>query len=262
MTASGPSSTPTAPADGPAAAAGRPGSWLVGRPLPVAPGRNLYCFPHSGGSAGEYVRWGRDLPGTQVYGIGLPGRAGRAAEPALTRLDDLVNALLDATSFAAPYVLFGHSLGALVAYEVTRELAARGRPLPERLVVSAFAAPHLPRDAPRLHERPDAELAAALIDRYGGIPRQVARDPELMALFLPAFRADLTLLENYVHRPGAPVPVPIEVFGGDTDVVTADQLRLWSRHSSVSTRLRLFRGGHFYFRDDSEPLLSALDALL
>jgi surfactin synthase thioesterase subunit len=232
--------------------------WLNGRPPTMPPERHLYCFPHSGGLPGEYVRWGQYLTGTQVYGVCLPGRGSRTAEPALTDLDTVVDRLLAETEFVAPYDLFGHSLGALVAYEVTRELAARGRPLPERLVVSAFPAPWLPRRGARLSDLPDEELIAVLNDRYGGIPPQIAADPDLLTLLLPAFRADFALLENYRHRESGPLPVPLVVLGGASDSVTLEQLDAWGRHSTVPVRRHVFSGGHFYFRDDMASVAAVL----
>ncbi|MER8014049.1 thioesterase II family protein [Streptomyces griseoluteus] len=232
--------------------------WLNGRPPTTPPERHLYCFPHSGGLPAEYIRWGQYLSGTQVYGVCLPGRGGRIAEPPLTDLDTVVHALLAETRFVAPYDLFGHSLGALVAYQTTRELAARGLPLPERLIVSAFPAPHLPRHGARLSGLPDAELIAVLNERYGGIPPQVAADPELLAVLLPAFRADFALLENHRHRESGPLPVPLVVLGGAADGITADQLDAWDRHSTAPVRRHTFQGGHFYFRDDMASVAAVL----
>ncbi|MBN0047121.1 thioesterase [Streptomyces actuosus] len=232
--------------------------WLNGRPPTTTPERHLYCFPHSGGLPGEYVSWGQYLPGTQIYGVCLPGRGSRAAEPPLTDLDAVVRAVLAETEFVAPYDLFGHSLGALLAYEVTRELAARGRPLPERLVVSAFPAPHLPRHEARLSGLPDEELVAVLDERYGGIPSQVAADPDLLAFLLPAFRADFALLESYRHRESGPLPVPLVVLGGEADGVTPDQLDAWDRHGAATVRRHAFPGGHFYFRDDPAAVAAVL----
>ncbi|MGN5377336.1 thioesterase II family protein [Streptomyces lasalocidi] len=138
------------------------------------------------------------------------------------------------------------------------ELIARGRPLPERLIVSAFPAPHLPRHAARVSDRTDAELVADLDERYGGIPPQIAADADLTALLLPVFRADLTLLDNHRHGEGEPLPVPLDVLGGEADVVPAEPLTQGKEHSTKYVRVRRFPGGRFYFRDDPVPLLSLL----
>ncbi|MEU2227250.1 amino acid adenylation domain-containing protein [Streptomyces sp. NPDC018347] len=238
------------------------GPWIVGRTAPGDPDVVLYCFPHSGGLVGEYIRLGRELPGVQVYGISLPGRGGRAAEPGLTDIGELVTALLDDTRFSGPFAFFGHSLGALVAFEVARELRARGRELPTRLILSAYPAPHLPRAFPGLSSLPDHELTGAVHDRHGGIPAEIAADDSLMELLLPALRTDFAILENYRYRPDEPLPVPLEVLGSDQDTVTAGQLAPWSRHSTAGTRTHRFTGGHFYFREDPAALTATLRSVL
>ncbi|GAA4809055.1 thioesterase II family protein [Streptomyces ziwulingensis] len=238
------------------------GPWVVGRTMPGDPAHVLYCFPHSGGLVGEYIRLGRYLPGVQVYGICPPGRGGRAAEPPVEEMHELVAALADSVRFSGPFAFFGHSLGALVAFEVARELRARGLTLPTRLILSAFPAPHLPRAGAPLAELPDRELAAAVGGRYGGIPPEVADDPELMAMLLPAFRTDFTVLERYRHRAQAPLPVPFEILGAEQDTVTADHLAPWDRHTTGPCRTHRYDGGHFYFRDAPEALAGTLRTVL
>ena len=236
--------------------------WLVGKDIPGDPAVRLYCFPHSGGLPSEYVRWGRELPGVQVYGICLPGRGQRVTETPPASMRELVDRFLAETDFTPPFVLFGHSLGALMAFEVVRELAVQGRPLPRRLVVSAYAAPHLPRTASNLRALPDESLARAIGERYGAIPPHVMADPELLALLLPAFRADFTILETYCYRPGPPLTVPLEVFGADQDAVSLGQLEPWRGHTTSDVRIHRFAGGHFYFREDLRTLLDVLGAVL
>jgi len=187
---------------------------------------------------------------------------GLLAETPPTSMHELVDRLLAETDFTPPFVLFGHSLGALTAFEVVRELAIQGRPLPDRLVVSAYAAPHLPRTASSLHALPDASLASAISERYGAIPPHVMADPELLALLLPAFRADFTILETYRYRPGPPLTVPLEVFGADRDAVSLADLEPWRDHTTSDVRIHRFAGGHFYFREDLRALLEVLAAVL
>jgi surfactin synthase thioesterase subunit len=239
------------------------GKWFVGRQEEAAPAVRMYCFPHSGGSTGEFLRWSHALDGVHVYGVNLPGRAARTGEPQLTSVPDLVKALLDEAEFAPPYVFFGHSFGALLAYEVARELRRRGRESPERLLLSAFTPPHLPRDAPPLSHLPDDELFDAVDRRYGGLPAELRREPELMALMVDAYRADLTALETYRHEPGPPLDTPMDVFAGEADDgAPPEQLAQWRRHSTGPFRLHRFPGGHFYFRDDPAALPAALAAVL
>ncbi|ATB40131.1 thioesterase [Cystobacter fuscus] len=236
--------------------------WLVGKAIPGEPRVRLYCFPHSGGLPGEYVRWGRELPGVQVYGICPPGRGARVAEAPLASMREFVDRFLAETDLTPPFVFFGHSLGSLTAFEVVRELAVQGRPLPNRLIVSAYAAPHLPRTASELHALPDASLAKAINERYGEIPPHVMADPELLALLLPTFRTDFTLLETYRYKPGPPLTVPLEVFGADRDAVSLEKLELWRDHTTSDFRLHRFAGGHFYFRENPRALIEVLGAVL
>jgi surfactin synthase thioesterase subunit len=233
------------------------GRWFVhGRSRPGRP--RLFCFPHGGGSAAEFVRWSRHLPNVEIVAVQLPGRGSRLAEPALTRMDELVAALVQAMPTGAPYSVFGHSLGALVAYELVQELCRRDRRLPDHLIVSGFPAPSTPRTEPPVHHLPDDELINEVGRRHGGVPAEILADPELTAMMAGYLRADYEILETYAWRPDPPLPVPVTVFGGRDDVIDADALRAWQRHASGELTLRLFPGDHFYFRQHEMTVLRAL----
>jgi surfactin synthase thioesterase subunit len=237
--------------------------WFVGRPPAAVPRVRLYCFPHSGGSTGEYLRWAGALPGVHVLGVNLPGRAARIAEPPLTSVPALVSALLDAAVFETPCVFFGHSFGALLAYEVARELAVRGRESPGRVVLSAYPPPHQPQEREPMSDLPDEALFAAIDERYGGLPGELRSDPELMALVVPAYRADLAALETYRHRPGPPLDIPLDVFAGERDdVAPPEHLAEWRQYTTAAFRLHRFPGGHFYFRQEPGAPLATLATLL
>jgi surfactin synthase thioesterase subunit len=184
-----------------------------------------------------------------VYGVCPPGRGPRIGQPSFTRLPDLVASLLNETRFVSPFVLFGHSLGALVAFETARALRAGGDAMPQRLVVSAHAAPHLPRKPTRWHALSDIELMSVLNDDYDGIPDHVAADPDLMALSLPALRADLTLLDDYRYQDEEALAVPIDAFLGEADTVPSGRITQWKMQTMARFREYRFAGGHFYFRD-------------
>lgn len=234
----------------------------------------LYCFPHAGGLPGEYVRWADDLPGIEVRGVHLPGRTTRRAEPPYTRMDALVDALVSAVDFenpdatdssgnagnaGRPFVFFGHSLGALVAFEVARELRARGRASPRRLIVSSCPAPPLPPVARPVDGLSDDELLDA-IERGTGEPMAHLReDADLREHALASFRADYALLERYAPGPAEPLDRPVTVLAGSEEPWSPWRDG-WAAHTSAATELRVAAGGHFYFRGGQgrDDLLHAL----
>lgn len=235
------------------------GRWFVNGM--ARPGRQrLFCFPHGGGSAAEFVRWARHLPDVELSAVQLPGRGTRLAEPVLTRMDELVDAVVAVMPTGAPYSVFGHSLGGLVAYEVTRALRRAGRRLPDHLIVSGYPAPSLPRGAAHVHTLPDDELLAEIGRRHDGLPAEVLADPELTTLVARYLRADYEVLETYEWRAEDPLPVPVTVFGGRDDEIGDDALRAWRRHVEDEITVRVFPGGHFYFRQHQAPVLAALAA--
>jgi surfactin synthase thioesterase subunit len=237
------------------------GRWFVHGP--ARPGRpRLFCFPHGGGSAAEYIRWARHLPAVELHAVQLPGRGTRLSEPPLTGMDALVAAVVGAMPAGRPYSMFGHSLGALVAYEVTRALTRAGRDLPDHLVVSGFPAPSTRRTEPPVHELPDDELIREVGRRHGGLPSEVLGDPELKAITARCLRADYQVLETYEWRQGDPVDVPLTVFAGQDDAIGSDALQAWQEHAAPEITLRMFPGDHFYFREHRTRVLRALTAEL
>ncbi|MFD2420332.1 thioesterase II family protein [Amycolatopsis pigmentata] len=236
--------------------------WLVGRQAPGSPETTLYCFPHSGGIAGEYVRWAPELPGTQVYAIGLPGRASRTREKPITDMRTLVRTLVDEVPFGESFVLFGHSFGALLAFEVARELRDRGLQEPERLVLSGCPAPQSGIEVLDVTALSDRDIMVRLGDRYGGIPPEVLDNAELLTQLAPAFRQDYLLLGRYSFEPGRPLAVPAAIFGGSKDNVPRERLEQWRELFEAVPPLRMFDGGHFYFREDDRRFFSELRTFL
>lgn len=233
--------------------------WLVGNATRSEPVR-LYCFPHSGGSVADYIRWSTRMSCVEVWGVQLPGRGSRLSEAGITRMTDLVARIADDVHFGAPYALFGHCFGALTAYELTRELRRRDHPLPVRLFVSSYPAPHLPRPAPPIRDLPDEEFLAEVDRRYGNIPGEVHHDASLRAAVLSALRADFEALETYVHRPEPPLPCPLTVLSGRDDCIP--DLGAWQRHSTAQVVVREFPGGHFYLHDQPDRVIRAVAAPL
>lgn len=236
--------------------------WLACRVRrPEAPVR-LFCFPHSGGSVGEYVRWADLLPDVEVWGVQLPGRGARAEEAPLTRMHELVDTLVGAVDFGASFAFFGHSLGALVAFETARRLRGLGRTLPGWLFLSAAPAPQLPpRGIPASHLDEDG-LLTALEPTYGELAVELREDPELRELILPGLRADLSLVESYQHEAVAPLDCVMTVTGGSQDDLTREELEPWRAHTTGAFELHLLPGGHFYLREQKDTLLRLLGRAL
>ena len=209
----------------------------------------LFCFPYAGGNAAAFLPWQPLLGGdVELWVAQLPGRGTRLFETPLRNLDELVAQLTSAIAEHTdrPYALFGHSLGALLAFEVARALRRDGLPEPCSLWVAGAEGPQTRAIDRRLHDLPDAELVDALRD-YGGTPTELLDDPEMMALLLPGLRADLALDECYTYRAEAPLDLPIHLLLGDRDP-HVDRVRAagWSRESSQRMHRHVFPGEHFF----------------
>ncbi|WBB80650.1 beta-ketoacyl synthase N-terminal-like domain-containing protein [Micromonospora sp. WMMD882] len=242
-----------------------PADWLV-RGVPDASARlRLFCLPYAGGNAALYRAWDDALPaGVQVCPIQLPGRDQRHREPAFTRMSELTRTLTDVLRpyLDQPYALFGHSMGALVAYETTRWLRRRGLPAPAHLYVSAARAPHLPDPEPPMHRLPEAKLVDRL-RAMGGTPEEMLADPETLAVYLPLLRADFAMVETRIHQTEPPLDVPLTVFGGDRDdKITTDQLAAWREQTVAAFDLTVLPGDHFFVQRERAALLAALAARL
>ncbi len=223
----------------------------------------LFCVPYAGSGASCYHPWARALSGQpiEMRAVQLPGRENRLREAPFCAMAPLVLALADRIEpfLDRPYGLFGHSMGALVAFELARELSRRGEPAPVRLFASGANAPHVPSEEEPLHQLPDDELVHAVSGRYDGIPRQVLEHRELLELVLPALRADLTLIETYAFRDGVRLQCGISAFAGDQDRhVTPAKLASWRDVTDGPFSSALFAGDHFYLHDRRAELIDAL----
>jgi surfactin synthase thioesterase subunit len=215
----------------------------------------LYCFPPSGGSAGEFLFWSDALPDCEVWGAQLPGHGSRIDEEPHTRMSALVEAVADEVELIPPYALFGHSLGATVVYELALALRARGRPLPQRLYLSAHEAPHLRRPDLALPLLDDAALLVEVEQQYGPLPEELRDDAEWCALMLRGLRADLRIVADYQPSQAAPLPCSIVAMGGTQDpAVTQEDLAAWRSYTTDAFELRMFAGGHFYFREHQHDI--------
>lgn len=225
----------------------------------------LYCFPPAGGGAATYRLWQRTLPSAVgVYRFQPPGRENRFREPFCSSFEDYVAAAasLIAERGNRPFALFGHSMGAVVAYETARAVRELTGREPMHLFVSAFRSPRTPHAEP-IHELPDAELVAELQRRYDGIPAQVLANPEVLELTLPIVRSDLALLHSYTYRPGAIPGCPLTAIGGSDDPwVSPAELEDWRHFTTGPFATHRLPGGHFYLAPQAEALLRIVEQAL
>jgi surfactin synthase thioesterase subunit len=225
------------------------GQWFrrFGDPEPDA--LRLICFPHAGGAASAYLPLSRLLrPHVEVWAVQYPGRQDRRLETPLSDIGELAAVVarkLEEEGTAEPLAFFGHSMGALIAYETARILQERGVRPPRRLFLSARGAPG-PRRSP--HDvLPDDEAILAAVRRLGGTGVGLLDDPELVAMVLPALRADYAALAAYSWTPREPLHTPVTVLCGDADpVVSVEEAAGWREFTRAETEVRVFPGGHFY----------------
>ena len=231
--------------------------------MPVRPRVRLFCLPHAGGGASAFHSWQTALSAqVQVCPIQLPGRETRFSEPPYAELDSLVGAIAQELRpwLDIPYAVFGHSMGALLAFEWTRSLQQEGYSMPARLFLSGRRAPDIQDDAGPLHTLPDHEFVEELNCRYQGMPQEFLQNPELMEVFLPILRADIAVVESYQFKEGAPLNCPMTVSAGIGDASTSyDQLLAWARHTRAGFTAQLFPGGDFY---PEGPLPGSISASL
>jgi medium-chain acyl-[acyl-carrier-protein] hydrolase len=227
---------------------------------------NLFCFCHAGGAASIFRLWPAGLPAwLEVWAVQLPGHGGRWREPPIASIPALVDAFIPVLlpHLQRPFAFFGHSMGAVLAFEIANALLEREAVAPHHLFVSSRRPPHMPGSENNLHVLPDHEFIQEIDRRYGGVPGEVLESTELLALLIPALRADITALETFRPSKRAALPCPISVFGGAQDpLVPRHHLDAWRDQTDGPFRVRVFPGGHFYLDSQREALLADLSATL
>ncbi|MEY9905054.1 surfactin synthase thioesterase subunit [Catenulispora sp. MAP12-49] len=240
------------------------GTWLrtaepVGRAASAEPAVSLVCAPHAGGGAAAFAAWRALLPeAVALHAVQLPGREDRFGEPLTTDLDQAAASVLpDVLALPAqrPIVLFGHSMGGLLAYALARRLQDAGRPA-AHVVISACLPDHdrVPRTA--IAGLPAAQFVTELA-RFGGLPAELAEAPDILDAFLPTLRADMRMTETYT--PEGSITAPLTVFAGASDhTAPRDALVHWHRLAASEFDVRVFPGSHFYLDVQPDLVVAAI----
>ena len=222
---------------------------------------NLFCFPYAGGNSQTYRLWPFELPATvETHLISLPGRGPRLHESPFTRLTPLVVEIAGALRpyLDKPFSFFGHSMGALIAFELAHHLRNEYHKSPAQLFISGRRAPQIPDTDPQTYDLPDADFLEEL-RRLNGTPREALEHLELMHLMLPILRADFAICQTYSYQARPPLDCPITAFGGLQDAdVSREQLAAWSEHTSGAFKMRMLPGDHFFVHSEQSLLIQLL----
>ena len=225
----------------------------------------LFGFPYAGSSAQIFRDWHDELPDDiELSPVHLPGRGRRVREDSFTDLLALAEVLAPALSSYSdkPYALFGHSIGAVIAFEVARVLRREGMPLPCHLFVSGCRAPQLNHSRPYTYDLPEDDLIRSLRN-LNGTPSQILESPIMMEFFLPIIRADLQMIQTYQYSDDAPFDFPITAFGGLQDrEETQEMISAWREQTTSSFQLQMVAGDHFFLHTAYRYLLQTISQQL
>ncbi|MFT4081603.1 MAG: alpha/beta fold hydrolase [Nocardioides sp.] len=229
-------------------------------PRPGAP--QLLCLPYAGGNSRIFAGWPRALPRYEVVVAALPGRDRRFGESPPDRMTRLVPQLAAGvgTMLDRPYAVFGHSMGALVAFELARWSRHRGSPEPSLLLLSGCTPPAL-----RVPSAPDADVKSLLrrLKQLGGTPAEALADPELLHVLLPVLKADFALVDTYAAASEPPLSIPLTAIAGTGDPdAHPEAMRGWAEETTGTFELRTVPGGHFFVHDHEEELIGQVSEAL
>lgn len=234
-------------------------NWFISqKPNPKARLR-LFCFPYAGGGTAVFRGWADRLPPEiEVRVAQLPGRESRLREPPFTSIHRLAAALAEAFTSDKPFATFGHSMGAIVSFELARLLRNDYGLEPRQMIVSGCRAPQLNLTTKTTYDLPEQEFIEELVALNGTL-RDVMEHPELMQLLIPSLRADFEAVQTYSYTPAPPLSSPLTAFGGLTDPeVTLEDLEGWGEQTLCDFKVRLLPGDHFFLHSSPAEFFQAL----
>ena len=222
---------------------------------------SLFCLPYAGGNINIYAKWPQCLaPVANVIPVQLPGRGVAYQQAPYTDAAELVAYLMDTVfrHVSERVILFGHSMGALITYELARALSRRHPAAVMHMIVSGYRSPDAARTKENIHALSDEEFKEEL-RRMNGTPQEILENRELMELVLPTLRADFKLCESYVHKPRPPLSCPITAFAGVDDADhPASAMSGWGSHTTGEFKLMTLPGDHFFIHTAGGQLLQAV----
>jgi medium-chain acyl-[acyl-carrier-protein] hydrolase len=236
-------------------------AWFQSRPSRGQVDFKLFCFPYAGGAALVFKKWADLLPSAvQVVAVELPGRGARLQEPPFVSMPALIDDLQSVIwpTLDKPFIFFGHSMGAIIAFELARSLRRKYGREPQALFVAGRRAPQVPKEEPVTYNLPKNEFIEELI-RLDGTPKEVIEHGELMEIMIPLLRADFQLVQTYEYVTDALLQCPINVYGGLHDrYVTRELLMPWKELTNSGFALHMLPGDHFFLRSSQSQLLKLL----
>ena len=236
-------------------------NWFQTCPARENAALKIFCFPYAGGSALVFKKW-EDLlpPNVQVVSVELPGRGARMQEPPFVSLPDLIDNLREVIwpLLDKPFAFFGHSMGAIIGFELARALRRKYCVEPQTLFVAGRRAPQIPNSEPVTYNLPKDEFTKELIE-LDGTPKELLEHEELMEMIIPLLRADFQLIQTYRYLVEPPLKCPIIAYGGLRDRhATREKLILWKELTSSRFSLSMLPGDHFFLRSSQVQLLGLI----
>lgn len=239
--------------------------WFKFTPRNSKPSFRLFCFHYAGTGASIFSSWSEKFPSeVEIIPIQLPGRENRLQETPFTRLKPLIQTLTPLLKeyLDVPFAFFGHSMGALISFEVARELRKQNCPIPDFLFVSAYRAPQIPDLNLPIYKLPDAKFIEAVSD-YGGIPEDKLHNSEFINLFSPTMRADFEVLQTYFYSKEEPLESCIYAFGGLEDSkVSRQELAAWKKQAKTHFKLKMLAGDHFFLREAEDRVIDTITEII